>query len=450
MACPVLVLDNGASTIKAGYASSESDAPMSIPNAIVRSKADKKMYIGPDMINCHDYFALHYRLPFDRGYLTDWDTEKAIWDLSFSKSALSADPRELSLLVTEPYFNLPAIKDTYDQLIFEEYEFQSYSRGSPASFIPYGVLFNENDRHSSPECMLIVDSGFSFTHVVPLLSGKIVWSGVRRIDVGGKFLTNQLKEVISYRHYNMMDQTYIVNDIKEKCCYVSQSFESDLLTCRNNPRNNKIVQEYVLPDFSINRLGFVRTSADKSTRALSDEEAKMPVVYMGNERFSVPELLFNPSDIGLEQAGLPETIAHSISSLPQDLQGMFWANIGLIGGNVMFPGLDIRLRAELRQLAPVDSDVRTFKPRDPIVQAYQSAWAFAKTPHLQGQLVTRAEYLEFGVNICRRKFGEHDGQVAGGAELATASGGDRTGGRRRMSRPNNPPTKGKPEQATSE
>jgi len=35
---------------------------------------------------------------------------------------------ETSLLVTEPYFNLPNIAETYDQMVFEEWEFQSYYR----------------------------------------------------------------------------------------------------------------------------------------------------------------------------------------------------------------------------------------------------------------------------------------------------------------------------------
>jgi len=50
-----------------------------------------------------------------------------------------------------------------------------------------------------------------------------------------------------------------------------------------------------------------------------------------------------PHSEGLNQAGLAETIAECISTLPRDLQGMFWANIGLVGGNVMFPGFESRL-----------------------------------------------------------------------------------------------------------
>jgi hypothetical protein len=53
-----------------------------------------------------------------------------------------------------------------------------------------------------------------------------------RIDVGGKLLTNHLKELVSFRQWNMMEETYIVNDVKEKCCYVSRQFAADLETCR--------------------------------------------------------------------------------------------------------------------------------------------------------------------------------------------------------------------------
>lgn len=80
--------------------------------------------------------------------------------------------------------------------------------------------------------MLIIDSGFSFTHVIPILTGSIVWKAAKRIDIGGKLMTNQLKELISFRQWNMMDETYIMNDVKESCCYVSTNFAQDLETCR--------------------------------------------------------------------------------------------------------------------------------------------------------------------------------------------------------------------------
>jgi actin-related protein 6 len=49
-------------------------------------------------------------------------------------------------------------------------------------------------------CCLLVDSGYSFTHIVPYIRGKKLKQGIIRIDVGGKMLTNHLKEIISYRY----------------------------------------------------------------------------------------------------------------------------------------------------------------------------------------------------------------------------------------------------------
>jgi actin-related protein 6 len=41
-------------------------------------------------------------------------------------------------------------------------------------------------------------------------------SAIRRLDVGGKMLTNLLKEAVTYRQWNMMDEYHIVNDAKEQ------------------------------------------------------------------------------------------------------------------------------------------------------------------------------------------------------------------------------------------
>lgn len=48
-------------------------------------------------------------------------------------------------------------------------------------------------------CALVVDCGFSFTHAVPIFDWRVLSSGVRRIDLGGKAMTNWMKEQVSYR-----------------------------------------------------------------------------------------------------------------------------------------------------------------------------------------------------------------------------------------------------------
>jgi actin-related protein 6 len=155
------------------------------------------------------------------------------------------------------------IQDMYDQMVFEEWDFASYYR-CPCKYIsescpvemftlirvaaaltPYSDLFAPQGQ-PQPECAVIIDSGFSFTHVTPVLQpasplsilpGSIQWSSVRRLDVGGKLLTNHLKELVSFRHWDMTESTHVINQIKERCCFVSRDFARDLEICRYVPRS---------------------------------------------------------------------------------------------------------------------------------------------------------------------------------------------------------------------
>ncbi|OJT09951.1 Actin-like protein ARP6 [Trametes pubescens] len=341
-----VLLDNGASTIKAGILGGHDDQPLIIPNAVVRSKGDNSTYIGYELAKCRDFTSLRFRLPFEKGFLVDWDAQKAVWDGLFN-DVLRINTSEASLLITEPYFNLPNIQDIYDQFIFEEYEFKAYHRCT---------------------------------------------------------------QIVSFRQWNMMDETHIINEVKEACCFVSEDFKRDLEACRVQPTKNRIAQEYIFPDYAGNRPGRIRRPGEPL------DEAEQTLT-MNNERFAVPEILFHPTDIGeyqspdmprtapgLDQAGISATVAASISLLPQDLQGLFWANIALIGGTTALPGLRARLTSELRSLAPIDCEVAVYASERPDLEAYYAAAAFAARPEFSQSMVTREEYQEMGSSACRRKF----------------------------------------------
>lgn len=100
-----------------------------------------------------------------------------------------------------------------------------------------------------------MDSGFSFTHIVPYIEGKKYLEGVRRVNIGGKFLTNYLRDIISYRMYDVMEETYVINQVKEDCVFVSADVREDLRKARLPPDQNPISINYVLPDFNMIRRG---------------------------------------------------------------------------------------------------------------------------------------------------------------------------------------------------
>ena len=70
------------------------------------------------------------------------------------------------------------MRENIDQMLFEEWEFERVCRVPGPALVPWGA--DSAVEGEAPECVLVVDAGFSFTHVVPVVRGSIVNAGVRR------------------------------------------------------------------------------------------------------------------------------------------------------------------------------------------------------------------------------------------------------------------------------
>lgn len=57
-----------------------------------------------------------------------------------------------------------------------------------------------------------------------------------------------------------MDETYVMNQVKEDSCYVSQNFMEDMKIARHT---QDIACDYVLPDFTSIRRGYIRPAGEK-------------------------------------------------------------------------------------------------------------------------------------------------------------------------------------------
>ena len=86
------------------------------------------------------------------------------------------------------------------QMVFEEFGFRSYL-AQPAQALSLRAWGRQRPDLAASRARtgLVIDAGFSFTHAVPVADGRVLSGGVRRINVGGKALTNFLKELVSYR-----------------------------------------------------------------------------------------------------------------------------------------------------------------------------------------------------------------------------------------------------------
>ncbi len=62
------------------------------------------------------------------------------------------------------------------------------------------------------------------------------------------------------------------------------------------------------------------------------------IITIGNERFRTPEVLFQPSFIGKEAAGIHDTMFQTIMKCDVDIRKDLYSNIVLSGGTTMFNG----------------------------------------------------------------------------------------------------------------
>ncbi|KAL7472345.1 hypothetical protein ACHAXS_012666 [Conticribra weissflogii] len=359
------------------------------------------------------------------------------------------------------------------------------------------------------KCCCVVDSGYSFTHVVPTHRGGAIESSIRRLNIGGKVLTNLLKEAVTYRQWNMMDEYHIVNDCKEQLCFVSNQFETEMKQARKIRKGfREFDREFLLPDFVNTFHGTVRlpeplqwkkdaeeekqirmeieaqqkksggegqirtnktvenidknddtyrkgnenskeskiTTKSKQSKSNKNEFLKLPrkrpkrgkiadantvnneagdcdnettedsesddesdeqrlhrlkqmreeerkrreqeslerqAIAMSVERFAIPEVLFRPSDIGMDCGGIVEAIVESIDACDAVYRAAMYNNVLLVGGNAKIPGFRDRVELELRKLAPVHYPVRVYLPDDPVSYSWEGAKQFAMQPDFQ-------------------------------------------------------------------
>ena len=373
LASKTLVLDNGAYTIKAGF-SLPSNVPNTetdcheIPNCLAKG-VHNRIWVGAQLRDCKDFAEMTFRRPVQKGCLVNWEAEKEIWDQAFfsdKSSPVYCDPSETNLLLTEAPSSLSTLQSNCDQMVFEEFEFAGYRRITGPSLNAYNDIadaFGDTSSQSSvgsnavfpAEAMLVIDSGYSFTTVTPLWKGRPIQQAVRRLDIGGKFLTNYLKETLSVRQLDVRLETHIINHIKESACFVSSDFKGDMEKAqqslqRKPAEEGDTVLDYVMPDFTSRMTGKVKEHDPKDRKLMAafnhvrrEDGTTEAVLTLGNERFTPPELLFHPENVGMRQSGLVEMIMQSLTAVPTGLWGVMLGNVWVVGGNSKLPGFRERL-----------------------------------------------------------------------------------------------------------
>eukprot|EP01132_Coremiostelium_polycephalum_P000652 gene652-807_t len=416
----VLIIDNGAHTLKISTSQPSLDSPhIIIPNQVGKTSKNenRNIVIGDELREYYKFKDLKTKNPMERGFITDWSLEKEIWDYVFKRDDLKIKPSETSLLLIESPFAMEDIRKSLYQVVFESYKFKSLCLASSTTL---GLINyrQENPKIQSSPCHLMVDCGYSSTLIAPHFQNSRLNYAIKRFDVGGKLLTNYLKEIVSLRHWDVMNETRLMNTIKERVCFLSLDFLKDLESSRN-PSSSPCKIDYMFPDFKgNNNTGYIKTNEEnkdqlqqnenKDTEMKDDnaqqQQQQEKVLTLTNERFSVPELIFNPSDVGINQAGLAESIVQSVNSTNPNLHIPLYSNIILLGGSTLFPNFKERLLLDLRKLVPESYNINIYQPEDPILCPIYGGIKFSQQADFHKYSVSKAEYDEYGYILCNRRF----------------------------------------------
>jgi actin-related protein 6 len=199
----ILVFDNGAETLKFGYASES--GPRHIWNCTASFKNQPRKYISNEINELRNTSGVILTRPFERGILTNWQCEMDVWNSAFDMLSIkNSNFNDKGFVLTSPPFIPDSIANDTTEIVFEELGFHSYISRPSCWFSAYNYYQESNIPHTNNDpvpncCSLVIDSGFSFTHTMPWIDKKTKLSTCRRVNVGGKLLTNYLKELVSYR-----------------------------------------------------------------------------------------------------------------------------------------------------------------------------------------------------------------------------------------------------------
>ncbi|XP_078367555.1 actin-related protein 2-like isoform X2 [Oculina patagonica] len=312
----IIVCDTGTDSIKCGF--SGTNIPEHIIPSVVGKRfggskpevhAIKELMVGDEAKkHCRENVELSY--PVNDGIVQNWDDMMHLWDYTFGVTKLNIEPRTCNIFLSEPPMYPMSKRERIIEIMFENYQFDGVYIAIQAVLAMYarGLLTG-----------VVIDCGHGSSHISPVRDGFLVPDLTRRFEIGGRDITNYLKELLLLRgHIVDFEKARL---IKEKLCYVGYNIEEEKKLASET---TVLMEEYTLPDGQ--------------------------VVKMECERFGAPEALFQPNLIGVDKVGVAEMLFDTLQAADIETRADYYKQIVLCGGTTMLPGFPNRIEREIKQL----------------------------------------------------------------------------------------------------
>ncbi len=318
---------------------------------------EQEYYIGEEIQSVGLYKTFY---PIENGIISDWVLFEKIIDYIFYN--LRVDPTLVNVLyAVHPNFPPKDIKRLFE-LFLEHYQCMAFYPVLDSMLTLYSGGFQSG---------LVVEIGDSGTRLVPIYQGYKLGHAIKSLSIGGRTLTKHMEKLLETIGFSSDSsiRRELVRALKEKACFVSLDYKEDL------KRADQYKKQYSLPDGS--------------------------TITLSQERFMVPEALFNPSLINSEESPLHIAIMDLIESCDIDVRPVLIKNIFLSGGASMFPNIASRmyqeLELELARRKKQDQEIKIIAPRERTFSVWVGGSILATIPEFSKNWITRARYYSEGI-----------------------------------------------------
>jgi actin, other eukaryote len=307
----------------------------------------KEYYIGDEAASKNQILDLTY--PVEKGIIQNFASMEEVWHHTFY-TELRVSPDEHPVIMSEEPANTRNNRFKTTQIMFETFSIPGFFLAQTSLLSLYA---------SGRTTGAVLNMGHTKNDVCAIINGNLL-PKAEISYLAGRELTEHLLQLFLDKGTDLGNQAYtrleLVQDIKEKMCYVKNSGDSHF-------------RDYKLPDGTI---------------------------IKDLDRNSIPELLFDKYQTG-EEMSIQELVSKCIHSKDKDLKDELYSNIVLTGGGSMFEGIAERLEFELNRFH--SKKIKVIAPPERKYSHWIGASILTSLSTFDQVWIEKDQYEEYGPDI---------------------------------------------------
>ncbi|KAJ2763827.1 Nuclear actin-protein involved in chromatin remodeling, partial [Coemansia nantahalensis] len=222
-----LVIDNGSDRCRAGWAT-EQDPRLEFESLAARYRnrklsADQILLVGGS-VHSDPMAKASIRSPFDSGVVTNFDAMESILDYVFTVLGCVDERVDQPIVMTEAVCTPYTSRRNMSELLFECYNVPSVVYGIDSVWSYYkntGSLATDG---------LIVASGATASHVIPIYDARAHTEHCKRINLGGTSMDEYLLKLLQLKYpaFPVKISEWQTRDLVHNFVYAAEDYDKEL------------------------------------------------------------------------------------------------------------------------------------------------------------------------------------------------------------------------------